>query len=175
MKTLKEGTWYIKGCKELDNYFDKNNIGFAGDIYVYSYYIEDGKWDFDIIEKLRYRSEITLQDYLDSLKQELEKIDNYYFPNKKESLEKDKRLLTDQELKFLGFLDYGRHEIDNEYFYEWWILNIGQLQIHVTNEFNSSNQCYACFVEINDETLPKLTKANLLQLIEILRNGIRKN
>ena len=68
IETLKEGTWYIRGCSELRDYFDKIECNFDGHISTNGYYIEKGKWDWDNIDYFQHRKEITLQDYLDSLK-----------------------------------------------------------------------------------------------------------
>ena len=76
MEALKEGTWYIRGCGKLKEYFDKIECIRSGDIYEFGYYIEDGKWNYYLIEHLQHRKEITLQDYLDSLKpQSLDELD----------------------------------------------------------------------------------------------------
>lgn len=68
METLSEGTWYIRGCKELADYFDNNDINFQGKSWKKGFYIENGEWDWNIIYGLKDRKEITLQDYLESLK-----------------------------------------------------------------------------------------------------------
>ena len=67
METLKEGTWYIKGCEELEEYFDKNDINFQGDFSTHGYYIENGEWDCNIIEHLQHRTELTYSQFLDMM------------------------------------------------------------------------------------------------------------
>ena len=64
METLKEGTWYIKGCEELEEYFDKNDINFQGDFSTHGYYIENGEWDCNIIEHLQHRTELTYPEFI---------------------------------------------------------------------------------------------------------------
>lgn len=65
---LQEGTWYIRGCEELKIYFDKIKCIRSGDPYALGYYINAGYWNCEYVENLQHRTEITLQDYLDSLK-----------------------------------------------------------------------------------------------------------
>ena len=40
---LKEGTWYIRGCKELVEYFQNNKIGLRGFSSRLGYYYDNGK------------------------------------------------------------------------------------------------------------------------------------
>ena len=64
METLKEGTWYIKGCEELEEYFDKNDINFQGDFSTHGYYIENGEWDCNIIEHIQHLTELTYPEFI---------------------------------------------------------------------------------------------------------------
>ena len=88
METLKEGTWYIRGCSELRDYFDKIECNFDGHISTNGYYIEKGKWDWDNIDYLQHRKEITLQDYLDSLKpQSFDELDSEFEEKERSAIE----------------------------------------------------------------------------------------
>lgn len=61
--------WYIKGCEELSSYFKDNEISLDGDLYDCTYYIkENGNWDYFIGIPNHPYQEITLQQYLDSIK-----------------------------------------------------------------------------------------------------------
>ena len=64
METLKEGTWYIKGCEELEEYFDKSDIDFQCDFSTHGYYIENGEWDCNIIEHIQHRTELTYPEFI---------------------------------------------------------------------------------------------------------------
>ena len=61
---FEEGTWYIKGCEELEEYFDKNDINFQGDFSTHGYYIENGEWDCNIIEHIQHRTELTYPEFI---------------------------------------------------------------------------------------------------------------
>ena len=73
METLKEGTWYIKGCEELEEYIDKNDVNFQGDFSTHGYYIENGEWDCNIIEHIQHRTELTYSQFLDMMGESEEK------------------------------------------------------------------------------------------------------
>lgn len=64
METLKEGTWYIKGCKELGEYFNKIKCRWAGDDSLNGYYIANGKWGFSFIKELQDRTELTYLEFI---------------------------------------------------------------------------------------------------------------
>lgn len=81
------------------------------------------------------------------------------------------RLLTEKELLNLGFQNIGPGDLDDGGRHEWWMYNIGSLQIGVTDEFDKNDDVTGNYVEIGDETFPHMNKEELIQLIQILRNG----
>lgn len=65
--------WYIKGCEELKKYLNNNNIQAfcSGSINSYGYYDNGGCWNCNeviFLQDFQDYHEITLQQYLDSLK-----------------------------------------------------------------------------------------------------------
>ena len=56
MEKLQEGTWYIKGCKELEEYFKTTVIYLYGGVPRYGYFIEDGRWEYSDIDYLQHRT-----------------------------------------------------------------------------------------------------------------------
>ena len=88
METLKENSWYIRGCKKLEKYFQNNKIDLNGFYKSVAYYIKDGKWECSIIDNLPHRTEITLQDYLESLKpQSFDELDLEFEEKERSSIE----------------------------------------------------------------------------------------
>lgn len=88
METLQEGTWYIRGCKELEEYFKTIESCMDGGYNCFDYYIEDGKWYYSPVNNVKHRTEITLQDYLGSLKpQSFDELDLEFEEKEKGSIE----------------------------------------------------------------------------------------
>ena len=88
METLQEGTWYIRGCKELEGYFKTIERYMDGGYNYFRYYIEGGKWYYSPVNNVKHRTEITLQDYLDSLKpQSFDELDLEFEEKEKGSIE----------------------------------------------------------------------------------------
>lgn len=64
MEKLQENSWYIRGCDELGEYFNKIKCRWAGDDSLNGYYIANGKWGFSFIKELQDRTELTYPEFI---------------------------------------------------------------------------------------------------------------
>lgn len=70
----------------------------------------------------------------------------------------------------IGFIDQGKHELDEGDYYRYWVFSKNDSEIQVTYEYNSKNEVTAKIIDFNGQTLKgrEIEFKDLLNLISIL-------
>ena len=63
---MKHNNWYLKGCPELRNFFNENNITHlaGGDPTGYYFITEKARWDYTDVAKPRKRKLVSFDEFL---------------------------------------------------------------------------------------------------------------
>ena len=69
-----------------------------------------------------------------------------------------------------GFIDQGKHELDEGDYYRYWVCSKNDSELSVTYEYNSKNEVTVKIIEINGQTLKgrEIEFKHLLNLISIM-------
>ena len=82
-----------------------------------------------------------------------------------------KQIMNEQELKQNGFIFQSNAILDDDgSYYKWWILEIRDIAIYYTREYNEQNEMILSYWELNGHKLKNPTKDDILTLIRILNN-----
>jgi hypothetical protein len=81
-----------------------------------------------------------------------------------------KPILELSEIKSLGFINKGNHDLDDGEFYRWWSFTKNDSEISITYEFNKKFDFLTGSIDFNGEELKgrTLTKKDIQLLIEIM-------
>lgn len=78
--------------------------------------------------------------------------------------------MNNQELKEYGFEFMGKTKMEDGEYYKWWKLQIRDISIMYTVEYDSEDDVISSYWEVNEHTLKNPTKKDILTLIRILTN-----
>ena len=78
--------------------------------------------------------------------------------------------MNHQELKEQGFKFMSKSEMEDGDYYKWWKLQIRDISIMYTEEYDYEDDVVSSYWEVNDHTLKNPTKKDILTLIRILNN-----
>ena len=78
--------------------------------------------------------------------------------------------MKEKELLERGFIFQSKGEMENGEYFKWWKLKIRDIYLIFTVEYNDKGDEITSYWEVNERTLKKPTKDDILNLIRILNN-----